>query len=147
MARIMSFAKTTTAIRRQTKTVTRRDGWEDLEVGERLQAVDKLPFVDPDYTVLAIIEVTDVRREPLKAIKREDRRCSTCKGTGEVSTPNQDHFCGYCHGNGVYNIECVREGLPKMTGAAFVRMFVSELGADPSDQITRIAFKYTEVEP
>lgn len=66
----MSFALTTEQIEKQTKSVTRRLGWRDLKVGERLLAVDKQRV--PDVKKLAVIEVVSVRREPLNDIGIDD---------------------------------------------------------------------------
>lgn len=72
--RNMSFMLTTDQIRDRSKTVTRRLGWRNLKVGERLQACEKCqgrrsgePLVK-----LAVIEVVSVRPEPLWDMAKED---------------------------------------------------------------------------
>ncbi len=66
----MSCALTTPQVRARTKTVTRRLGWWDLKVGERVQLCEKCmgrkkgePLVR-----LAVVEVVSTRPEPLIAI-------------------------------------------------------------------------------
>lgn len=72
--RLMSFALTTPQFRTRTKTVTRRLGWRHAKVGDIFMGVEKAmgrkkgePLVK-----LGMIRVTDVRREPLDAITKED---------------------------------------------------------------------------
>jgi hypothetical protein len=68
--RNMSFALTTPQILAREKTVTRRLGWLNLKRGERVQAVKKCMGLKPGEKLekLCVIEVVDVRREPLDAI-------------------------------------------------------------------------------
>jgi hypothetical protein len=68
--RNISFSLTTAQIRDRSKTVTRRMGWRNLKVGERLQGCEKCmgrrngePLVK-----LAVIEVVSVRREKLNTL-------------------------------------------------------------------------------
>lgn len=72
--RNISFALTTQQIKDRTKTVTRRKGWKFLKAGERLQGCVKCMGLKPGEKLqkLAVIEVVDVRREPLNAITQED---------------------------------------------------------------------------
>lgn len=72
--RLISFALTRPQVVAQTKTVTRRMGWLDLKVGERLQGCEKVmgrrhgePLIR-----LCVIEVVSVRRERLDAITQAD---------------------------------------------------------------------------
>lgn len=72
--RLISFALTTDQVRAQTKTQTRRLGWEHAKVGDRLRGVRKVqgrrkdePLVD-----LAIVEITAVRTERLCDISADD---------------------------------------------------------------------------
>lgn len=72
--RLMSFSLTTKQLCDGTKTVTRRHGWKNLKVGARLRGVHKAMGLRRGEKphVLAVIEVVDVRREPLNAITDED---------------------------------------------------------------------------
>ena len=72
--RHMSFALTTEQIRNQTKTVTRRVGWEFLKVGDSVQAVEKAQGLKKGEKVtrLCVLDVTGVRRERLPAITDSD---------------------------------------------------------------------------
>jgi len=67
---------TTKQIRNRTKDVTRRLGWRFLKVGERLNACVKCQGLKKGEKIerLAVIEVTDVRFEPLYDITDEDVR-------------------------------------------------------------------------
>ena len=132
MPRLMSFAKTVDQIRDRTKTVTRRDGWTDLEEGDVLQAVTKMPFADPDgWERICLIEVVDVRRERVDAVLGYDYR-------ERVWGPDDDGW------SETKNYEAEAEGFPEMSGREFVEFFEKELGAAPDDEITRIEFRYLE---
>lgn len=77
-ARNISFAMTTEQILNRSKTVTRRDGWLHVKAGDLLRPVDRVmgfkkgersqPLLPDGW----LIEVVDVRREPLDAITPED---------------------------------------------------------------------------
>ena len=69
-ARRMSFFLTTAQVLARTKTVTRRDilAWAGLKAGDNLIAIEK----GQGHKVLALLEVVDVRVEPLDAITAED---------------------------------------------------------------------------
>lgn len=72
--RNMSFALTKTQVVDETKDVTRRLGWPDLQPGALLYACEKCQGLKPGerLTGLAILGVLDVRREPLDAITQAD---------------------------------------------------------------------------
>ena len=76
MPRNMSFMLTTEQVRQQTKTVTRRLGWNHLKVGDELNACVKCMGLKPGQSIerLAKIRVVDVRREILWDITPEDVR-------------------------------------------------------------------------
>lgn len=65
--RNMSFSLTTPQILARSKTVTRRIGWAFLTPGDLIQAVEKGMGLKKGEKVrrLAVLRVTDVRREPL----------------------------------------------------------------------------------
>lgn len=73
--RMMSFAMSVGAFLDGTKTVTRRvaTSWMTLKPGTRLQAVERAQGLKRGEQVrrLGVIEVVDVRREPLAAIRDE----------------------------------------------------------------------------
>ena len=85
MPRLMSFAKTVEQVRRQAKTVTRRLGWDDLEIGEVLWAVEKAQGLTKGEKVQRIckIRVVSVRKEPLCLVTKED---VIAEGFPELST-------------------------------------------------------------
>lgn len=68
--RRISFNMTQDQIRDRSKSVTRRLGWRNAKVGERLLGVDRLR--SKDAKALAIVEVVRVNREPLNSITDED---------------------------------------------------------------------------
>ncbi len=70
----ISFALTIPQVISQTKTVTRRTGWLNLKIGERLSAVAKCMGLKKGETIerLGVIEVLDVRREALNSITQDD---------------------------------------------------------------------------
>lgn len=72
--RAISFSMTPGEIRDRSKTVTRRQGWLNLKVGDELQAVEKAMGLrkGEKRVKLAVIRVVDVRREPLDAITDQD---------------------------------------------------------------------------
>lgn len=74
MPRNMSFMLTTEQVRQQTKTVTRRLGWNRLKVGDELNACVKCMGLKPGEKVekIASIRVVDVRREYLFYITDDD---------------------------------------------------------------------------
>ncbi|MFB6371569.1 MAG: ASCH domain-containing protein [Bradymonadaceae bacterium] len=128
MPRWISFAETTEAVREQVKTVTRRDGWTFLESGTYLKpavkcmGLDKGESVEPIFDDGTIIQVTDVWREKLNHIASLDEKCPTCQTT--------------------YNMECIREGFPEITGRQFAEYFMDAMGVGWDDLVTRIEFEY-----
>ena len=72
--RNISFFKTTQQIIDRTKTVTRRNGWRFLRVGDRLCAVEKTQGLKAGEKImkLGIIEVVELRWEPLNTITQKD---------------------------------------------------------------------------
>ena len=67
MPRNMSFALTKAQIRNQTKTVTRRDGWQNLKPGEIINAVEKAMGLKKGEKIKALcqLRVISVTRERL----------------------------------------------------------------------------------
>lgn len=114
--RNMSFALTTEQIRNRTKTVTRRDGWKDLQPGTLLQPIVKGMGLKAGETVQKIggaIRVVSVTRQRLRDITPQD----------------------------VY-----REGFPKMTREEFLKFFKqTHKGVRLDSMVTRIEFEYVEV--
>jgi len=100
-----------------TKDVTRRKGWLNLKVGERLQVCEKCQGLKPGELLvrICVIEVVSVRREPLCAM-----------------TLDWKYGC----------VETAREGFPEMTPLEFVLMFCAHMSCTPETEITRIEFKY-----
>lgn len=116
--RNISFALTTEQIRKQTKTVTRRLGWDWLNAGTLLQPVVKgqgIPKGGKVERIGAPIRVTRVSREPLTEMLSEPY------GTEEAA----------------------KEGFPEMKGWQFVAMFQDHNGM-VRGEVTRIEFEYTE---
>jgi hypothetical protein len=76
--RNISFALTTPQLLNGTKDVTRRNGWNFLKAGDRLWAVEKGMGLKKGEKVkkLHMIEVVNVRREPLDAIFDNPKDCA-----------------------------------------------------------------------
>lgn len=76
MPRNMSFMLTTKQVRKRTKTVTRRLGWNSLKPGDLVWAVEKAIGLRKGEHVkrIALIRIVSVRRERLNAITQDDCR-------------------------------------------------------------------------
>lgn len=76
MPRNMSFALTTEQMRRKEKDVTRRFAWWTLKLGTQIWAVEKAMGLKRGEKVkrIGLIEVVNIRFEPLNAITHEDCR-------------------------------------------------------------------------
>lgn len=118
--RNISFALTTAQVRRREKTVTRRVGWLKLEVGGKLQPIEKGQGLKKGQQVAKVggpVRVVGVRREPL-------RRMLDDQAYGQA--------------------ECVREGFPDLTPQQFVTFFLASHQCTVDDPVTRIEFEYVE---
>jgi hypothetical protein len=130
--RNISFMLTTDQIRNRTKTVTRRLGWKNLKVGDRLQACVKCQGLKPGEKIekLCVIRVTDVRKEPLNHL-------SLHQHTGVLKVAIA---AAYDHAQAL--AECKAEGFPHLTPEQFVQMFMHEMKCPADQTITRIEFTY-----
>lgn len=74
MARLMSVALTTDAVRERRKTVTRRAGWQMLSPGDQLTLCPKVRGRrhSQELDRIVTVDVVSVRREPLNAINPDD---------------------------------------------------------------------------
>lgn len=120
MTRNISFALTTKQFLDGSKTVTRRMGWENLEVGEVLCAVEKSQGLKKGEGVkrLGMIRVKEVWREPLRRMI--------------------DHL-------GYGSVECRLEGFGHMQPEEFVAFFCrTHKGCTPESEVTRIEFERIE---
>lgn len=115
--RNISFSLTTPQMHADTKDVTRRLGWWNLQPGQQLRACEKCMGLKKGekIKVICIIEIVSVRREPLRRMFDEP----------------------------AYGIdECEREGFPDMNAAQFIDMFCkSHKGCTPDTEVNRIEFK------
>ncbi len=124
MPRYISFAICTDQIRRRSKTVTRRSGWQRLKVGETLNACVKCQGLRRGEKIerLCQIRVVDVRRELLRRMTDDlayGLRETTFEGFPEEH-PNHDP-------------------------TEFVKMFCgSHGGTTPDSTVTRIEFEYAD---
>jgi len=121
--RNMSFMLTTQQMRDGTKTVTRRLGWKNLKVGERVRACVKCQGLGKGGKIeeIGIIEIVSVEREQLLEI---------------ITRPTR---------NGAY--EPRLEGFPTMTPLEFVTMFRSHMKCEPTQIVNRIEFKHVKETP
>jgi len=117
--RHLSCALTKEQIRARSKHVTRRLRWFMAHPGMLLQVVEKSMGRKPGEPLvkLAVIRVTDVRREPLSRMIHEPEY-----GRAEAAL----------------------EGFPELDGFEFACMFAREMGCDITKKITRIAFEYVD---
>ena len=115
MPRLMSVALTTRQVRDRSKTVTRRDGWRFLKVGDRLTLCPKvMGFRRGEHPERIVdVEVLGVRRERLDAITADD---VAAEGFPEMTGP-----------------------------AEFVRFFCDHhKGCRPDSLVTRIEWRYLD---
>lgn len=116
--RNMSFAMTTEAIRNQTKTVTRRNGWDFLRPGDLVQPV--------------------VKTQGLK--KGEHVEKIGCPIRIKSVTPFERL-------NKITPEECKKEGMRHVTPEQFILMYCmahKRVGMRHYDFVTRIEFEYTD---
>jgi hypothetical protein len=116
----MSFSMTTDAVRNQTKTVTRRLGWDFLKPGDLLMACEKCQGLGKGGKVvrMGLIRVTDKRPEALSELER-------------LSLAEQA-------------LEMRREGFPHMTVPEFIAMFTEHNDVDRITPVNRIEFEYVD---
>lgn len=114
----MSYAMTKKQIKDRTKTVTRRDGWENLKVGEIYCAVEKGMGLKKGEKVqrLAVLQCVGNRRERLYKMI-EDKEYGSA--------------------------ECILEGFPELSPLEFVQMYTkAKKGRHAGDLVSRIEFRY-----
>ena len=110
----MSFFETQEQVLSQKKTVTRRQGWKNLKVGDLIQPIEKgmgLKRGEKQKLVGGLIRVVKVSREPINAITQGD---------------------------------CAREGFPQMSPEGFVDFYCGFNKCKPTELCTRIEFEYLE---
>lgn len=110
----MSFALTTEQIQNQTKTVTRRNGWNNLKVGDLIQPVVKcmgLKKGEKQQLIGCPIRITSISVQKLYQISFEDVR---------------------------------REGFPQLSQEGFINMYCKANGCDRKQRVNRIEFEYTK---
>ena len=110
--RRISFTLTISQVRGQTKTITRRLGWDSLNVGDRLQPIEKgmgLKKGESQVMLGGPIEVVSIRKEPIAAITQSD---------------------------------VIAEGFPLWTPAEFIEFICSKNKCNPDTIVNRIEFKY-----
>lgn len=117
--RLMSFSLTTEQMRKRTKTVTRRLGWDSLLPGQLLCAVEKGMGLKKGETVtrIGVVRVVSVTKEPLTKLLYDD-----AYGRAEV----------------------IKEGFPDMTPLAFVEMFCQHNKIDRARRVNRIELEHVE---
>jgi len=108
----MSFVLTIDQVRDKTKTVTRRQGWSHLKVGDTLQPVEKAMGLKKGEKVIKIgglIKVISITKAPICGIQKSD---------------------------------VIKEGFPNMLASEFVRMYCKANKVKASDYCNRIVFEY-----
>jgi len=135
--RNISFSATVEAFKDQTKTVTRRLGWDDVYYGEELCGVEKGMGLKKGEKInrLGVITVICLNMEPLNNIIKRPYRDDQCQ---TIRRPKRS--------------EVEREGFPEMTAEDFVEMFLKmhkgkKIDGEPiseTTQVKRVAFKYNK---
>ena len=117
MPRNMSFALTARQYQDRSKTVTRRNGWDRLRVGEILNGVNKcMGFRRGESPVrFGQHQVLSIRKEPLRRMLDEPEY-----GQAEV----------------------ILEGFPDLTPAQFVEMYCKHNQCAPETLVNRIEYRY-----
>lgn len=108
----MSFFLTKEQIINQTKTVTRRNGWKSLKIGDIVQPVEKGQGLKKGEKVNKIgppIVITDISLEPLADITQGD---------------------------------VILEGFPSMNRWEFIEMYCRANKCKADHQVRRIQFEY-----
>jgi hypothetical protein len=108
----MSFALTTEQVENKTKTVTRRNCWNMLKVGDKIQPVVKcmgLKKGEKQQKIGGPIEVVSIRKEPLNAITQQD---------------------------------VIMEGFPGKTPEWFIEMYCKANRCAPDRLINRIEYRF-----
>ena len=115
----MSFSMTTDPFRRKIKTVTRRDGWDNIKLGEIHHGIEKGQGLKRGEHVVVIHDFipTSSRWEPLQYLLDDPEY-----GKREV----------------------ILEGFPNLTPAQFVDMLCKKNKCTPDKLFNRIEFKYVE---
>jgi hypothetical protein len=120
--RHMSFSLTTEQVKNKTKTITRRLGWDNLKIGELVQAVEKAQGLKKGEKVkkIHVIRIVSTHPEPLRAL-----------------TDNLDY--GFT--------ETAKEGFPEghryFWPSVFVEFFCkTHKHCTPDTPINRIEFEY-----
>ena len=109
----MSFALTTEQIKNQTKTVTRRLGWNNLQPGDLIQPIVKgmgLKKGEKQELIGSPIKVKSISVQKLYQISFEDVR---------------------------------HEGFPQMSQEGFIEMFCKANKCDRNTRVNRIEFEFT----
>ena len=110
--RRISFTLTIDQVRCQAKTITRRIGWDNLKVGDRLQPIEKGMGLKKGETQTLLgspIEIVSIRKEPISAITQSD---------------------------------VIAEGFPHWTTVEFIDFLCSKNKCKPSTIVNCIEFKY-----
>jgi hypothetical protein len=117
MMKHMSFALTKDQILEQTKTVTRRLGWDSLKPGDMIQPVEKCMGLKKGQKRKKIgcpIRITSFNKERLQDISR-------------------------------YEVE--KEGFPDLNPQEFISFFCKAMRCSPDTVVNRIEFEYVDNPP
>jgi len=117
--RLIAFTTTTRQFCNRTKTVTRRLGWENLQVGEILCAIEKGQGLKKGEHVRRLGNI---------------RIHSTC--WERLRRMTDDPLYGYR--------EVVLEGFPDMSPGDFVEFFCDAEHCTPETPVNRIGFEYID---
>lgn len=147
MPRLMSFSKTIRQIREGTKTVTRRDGWRFLKVGDAVEGIEWSAWVGGRW---ACENCGWNGTQPKFQIGKTEyiTKCAGC-GAGDgylvrrlpqrlglfrVVSVRRERL------GDITQDDVAREGFPDLTPAEFVELYCSPKSPDPDREVTRIEF-------
>ena len=114
--RNISFSLTTAQFKDGSKDITRRLGWDFLNVNDHLMACEKCQGIKRGESIVRLgpIQVISITREPLSRM---------------ITDPKYG------------KAEAIREGFPDLTGQQFVEMFCRHMKCQTATRIARIEFK------
>lgn len=125
MPRNMAVSLTRAAVEARTKTVTRRIGWRFLRPGDLLWLVDKSMGLPKGHKPqrLALVQVVDVRVEPLSAITDADIAAERVPG---------------------HNFDELYLDTGRPPVEEWVRWFCGQMRCEPHTMVTRIEWRYLD---
>ena len=146
MSRLMSVSHTEAQVRARTKTVTRRDGWRTVKVGDTLTLCPKVMgrrHRCDGCDGLGILRGTAFLGR---------RECPTCAGSGYVTEPldrivDVTVIAAFREPLDLITpSEVVAEGFPDWTPEQFIDFYTATFKVPRDHVVTRIEWRYPEAD-